>query len=188
MLRFSPPSWRVCMTACVLAELPIKRFVVEALLVFLFRLRIACFALLTINLSWCYSKTRPLTRHTRFSYLGVRRGLTGQNRFPSVRTRTLSLKAELNRLKHFGSWSKKCTDGCLLPSGSYRKVHHTWYSDDYLHFIDRVSRMPHFCGKARSPQASDRGARSASPDYYVSRDGEAEWDLAVVNAADEPLD
>lgn len=48
-----------------------------------------------------------------------------------------------------------------------------------------MSAVACYGGEVSSPQVSDLGAPAASPEYYVDMDGEADWDLVNLNAADE---
>lgn len=48
--------------------------------------------------------------------------------------------------------------------------------------------MARYRGKAPSPQAGSSGAAVASPEFHVDADGDTDWDLADLKAADEPLE
>lgn len=58
------------------------------------------------------------------------------------------------------------------------------------HFCNRepVSAVARHRGEVPLPQANDSGAHATSPAYYVDMNGEVDWDLADLNAADALLE
>lgn len=48
--------------------------------------------------------------------------------------------------------------------------------------------MTRYRGEVPSPQANDLGVLSTSSDYYVSVDDKVDWDLAKLNAENEPME
>lgn len=78
--------------------------------------------------------------------------------------------------------------GELLPSENLPEIHVFWLSEDYFHFRYAEVAVTHYHGKGQLPQESHPGVFATSPAYHVKVDGEADWNLADMNAAYEPMD
>lgn len=74
-----------------------------------------------------------------------------------------------------------------MPSENFREVSATWLSKIYCCYHDAVLAVACYCDDVPFPWASNQDATAASPSYFISVDGDADWDLADFNAEVEPF-
>lgn len=66
-------------------------------------------------------------------------------------------------------------------------MHGTCLLEDHFRYHEHVSAVARYCAEVPSPQRTDLASLATSPSHDVDVDGEADWDLAAFNAAEEPL-